>query len=201
MVCGCCEPTEATPLAIYNRPALSAIAYRIGTYASFRQAMLQDIADQSELATLTTRRSDDYAITTLELWAAVADIITFHQERYVNEAFLRTASFRDSVARLASLLDYRLRPGVAARTWIAFQLESGSALTIPVGQKVQSVPEGDALPQIYETTEEFQADARLNRLRVFSAPTAQPPLEDGQTAATLGRLDGPTAMAHATLTI
>ena len=35
--CGCCEPTSGlTPLTVVNRAGLSAIAYRVGTYASFR---------------------------------------------------------------------------------------------------------------------------------------------------------------------
>ena len=64
VICGCCEPgASPTPLEVDNRPALSAIVYRIGTFSSFREAMLDEIANQPELAGLTTRRSDDYAIT------------------------------------------------------------------------------------------------------------------------------------------
>ena len=36
-------PGAGAPLAVFNRPALSAVAYRIGDYAAFRQAMLQAI--------------------------------------------------------------------------------------------------------------------------------------------------------------
>ena len=116
IVCGCCEPAApSTPRLVDNRPSLSAIGYRIGTYASFRESMLRALAEAPELAMLTTRESDDYGITVLELWAAVADVLTFHQERYVNEVYLRTARFSDSVARVARLIDYRPRPGVAAR--------------------------------------------------------------------------------------
>ena len=69
-VCGCCEPgAPATPLAHANRPTLSAIGYRIGTYAEFREAMLESIARTPELASLSTRSSDDYSVTVLELWA------------------------------------------------------------------------------------------------------------------------------------
>ena len=71
--------------------------------------MLEEIVGTPELARLTTRRDDDYAITVVDLWAAVADVLTFYQERYANEAFLRTATRRESVARLAALIDYRLR--------------------------------------------------------------------------------------------
>ena len=39
--CGCCEGVDvATPLPVENRPGLSAIAYRPGTYATFRASQL-----------------------------------------------------------------------------------------------------------------------------------------------------------------
>ena len=61
--CGCCEPvTSLTPLLVENRPALSAFGYRIGTYASFRASMLEEIVRTSELAPLTTRLDDDYTV-------------------------------------------------------------------------------------------------------------------------------------------
>ena len=43
--CGCCGPTTApTPAAVENRPALSAISFRAGTYSSFLRAMIDRIA-------------------------------------------------------------------------------------------------------------------------------------------------------------
>jgi len=196
IVCGCCEPAApATPRLVDNRPSLSAIGYRIGTYASFRESMLRALAEAPELSMLTTRESDDYGITVLELWAAVADVLTFYQERYVNEVYLRTAQFGDSVIRVARLIDYRPRPGVAARAWLAFTLDAGKRLTIPLGQKVQSVPEQGQLPQTFETLEPVAADARLNRLRVFPLPVNVNPLQAGARAAALDRLQGPALAA------
>lgn len=184
--CGCCEPAaQATPLMIDNRPGLSAIAYRIGTYSSFRQAMLQVIAGTPELAALKTRLSDDYAITLLELWATVAEILTFYQERIANEGFLRTARLRDSVLRMARLIDYQLGPGAAATTLLAFTLEKNAQVKIPVGLKVQSVPGQDEKPQKFETLEAINADARLNRLRLVLAPVSVNPLAKGNTEAFL----------------
>lgn len=196
-VCGCCEPSiSSTPLQVKNRPELSAIAYRIGTYASFREAMLSAIAGSPELASLTTRQSNDYAITLLELWAVVADVLTFYQERYANEAFLRPARMRESVIRLASLIDYHLRPGVAAQALLAFTLEEGRILDLPVDLKVQSVPEQGEQPQVFETIEAITADARLNRLRIFPQPSsATGPLAYSQSTAILGRLNGPVIAA------
>jgi len=195
-ICGCCEPgSPPTPLTVENRPALSAIAYRIGTYSSFRQAMLEGIARAPELAALTTRRSDDYAITVLELWAAVADVLTFYQERYANEAFLRTAAFRDSIMRLADTIGYRLRPGVAAETWIAFTLDKGKTLKIAAGQKVQSVPPAGEQPRVFETLADITADAAWNRLRIFPPSAARTPLQKNSTGERLDRVTGPAVAA------
>jgi hypothetical protein len=166
MSCGCCEPTSAlTPLAVSNRDGLTAIAYRVGTYASFRATMLERISATPELNRLTTRDDDDTSITVLSLWAAVADVLTFYQERYVNEAFLRTAGQRASVGRLAALIDYRLRPGVAALAWLAFGVEDGKELRVPRGLRVQSVPGQDEQAQTFETLEELHAVAALSRMR------------------------------------
>src|SRR5437764_10462273 len=160
--CGCCEPTvPLTPLAEDNRAGLTAIAYRAGTYASFRETMLEQIAHAPELGRLTTRADDDYSVTVIDLWAAVADVLTFYQERYANEAYLRTATQAGSIARLARLIDYSLRPGVAALAWLAFTVDDGKLLRVPPRLRVQSVPGQDEQPQTFETLEQIQADARL----------------------------------------
>jgi hypothetical protein len=182
--CGCCTPSAAlTPLDETNRAGLSAIAYRVGTYSSFRESMLEQIAGTAGIADLTTRADDDYSITVADLWAAVGDVLAFYQERYANEAFLRTAGRRESIVRLARLIDYSLRPGVAALAWLAFTVEDGKKLHVPTRLRVQSVPGQDEQPQTFETLEEIQADARLNRLRVLPAPQAVNPFAQGSTAA------------------
>src|SRR4051794_11489879 len=130
-LCGCCDAGAApTPMAVSNRPGLSTIQYRIGTYSSFRRAMIESIAGQLEvtaggdtvrpLTAWTARGSDDYGIALLEMWAYLADILTFYQERTANEAYLRTAVLTDSVTRLAALLDYQPAPGAAALAQLAF---------------------------------------------------------------------------------
>lgn len=182
--CGCCaDDVPLAPGVLFNRPALSSLDYRIGTFGTFRAAMLQAIAGEAALVGLTTRESDDYAITILELWAAVGDVLTFYQERYANEFFLRTAKERDSVLRLARMLDYHLRPGLAATTKLAFTLDSGAVTRIPNGLKVMSVPGQDERPQFFETTEEIQARAHLNRPRVFAPPVLLNAVAQGRTRA------------------
>ena len=189
--CGCCSLPPSTPLIVYNRPGLSAIAFRAGTYSTFRLTMLQEIARMGTLSSLRTRSDDDYAITLLDMCATVADILTFYQERIANEGFLRTARLRDSVLRMARLLDYHLRPGVAATTLLAFTLDKDAALDLAIGLRVQSVPKDSEQPQIFETLEAISADSRLNRLRILPAPIGINPLAPGRVSAILSPgLDG-----------
>lgn len=184
--CGCCEVgVSPTPEDIRNRPGLSAIAYRVGTYASFRQAMIGAIAKSPELADWSARQSDDIGIALMEMWAYIADILTFYQERIANEAFLRTALHRDTIMRLATMLDYELKPGVAATTDLAFFVEEGAEVNIPVGLRVQGVPGQDKKPQKFETVEAITADARLNQVRVFPKPQPYNPFSWGRSGGTL----------------
>ncbi|HSU39590.1 MAG TPA: baseplate J/gp47 family protein, partial [Polyangiaceae bacterium] len=158
------------PLPETNRPGLNQIRYRAGTYASFLTTMLERIGSVTvpdavrPLASLTTRASDDPAIALLDLWAYVGDILTFYQERFANEAFLRTAREEQSVTWLAALLGYRPAPGAAAQTYVAFTLEPGKSVEIPVGLRVQSVPGQHEEPQKFETVETLPAVAALNAM-------------------------------------
>lgn len=169
--CGCCTtPAAAVPGEVRNRPWLSAVAYRIGTFATFRKAIFDELSRTPALASLTARVPDDYTITTIELWAAVADVISFYQERIANDAFLRTATDRDPLLRLVRLIDYQLAPGAAATVELAFTLDAGSSALIPARTRVQSVPAEGEKPQKFETLAAVLAKAALNRLRILPAP-------------------------------
>ena len=168
--CGCCEGLAApTPVRIGNRPGLSAVAYRVGLHAEFKDALLAHLSATPPLAGLTTRDDDDFSIALLDAWATVADVLTFYQERIANESYLRTATERLSVLELARLIGYELRPGVAASTYLAFTLEDAPGApgyaTIEAGTRVQSVPDPGEEPQTYETVETVEARAAWNTLR------------------------------------
>ena len=170
--CGCCEGlTCETPLGIDNRPGLSAIAYRVGTHSRFKASMIARLSDLdlSALKALKTREDDDFSITLLDAWASVADVVTFYQERIANEAYLRTATERNSILQLARLIGYKLRPGVAASVYLAFTLEDAPGAprraTIPIGTKVQSVPGPGEQPQTFETIEQTDARAEWNAMK------------------------------------
>jgi hypothetical protein len=194
--CGCCEGLDAaTPRAIDNRMGLSAIAYRIGEYADFKRSMLAGLSSSefAPLADLRTRDADDFTIGVIDAVACAADVLTFYQERIANESYLRTATERVSLQEMARLIGYRLRPGVAAETWLAFALEPPrtpppdlppdpgafvtgipAALSLPAGLKVQSVPGPDEKPQTFETVEDLTARPEWNAIRPWLSETRFP---------------------------
>jgi hypothetical protein len=171
VLCGCCAGLMAeTPQAIMNRPALSEVAYRAGTYSTFLASMLAALSDSDlpALAALPARESNDFTIALLDSWAIVLDILTFYQERFANEAFLRTALDQRSVFELARLIGYVPSPGVAASAALSFTLASAAGspdnVLIPAGTRVQSVPGPGQKPQVFETSSDLTALIALNAI-------------------------------------
>jgi hypothetical protein len=172
--CGCCEaPADLTPLPLANPPGLSELSYRVGTHGSFKETMLEQLAEAGPsphpLSALTTRQDDDPTIALVDAWASVLDVLSFYQERIVNEGFLRTATERGSVRELASEIGYKLAPGAAACAYLAFELETAEGapaeVTLPAGVKVQSLPGPGEQPQTFETIEETEARPEWNSFR------------------------------------
>jgi hypothetical protein len=185
-VCDCCEGvTQETPQAIYNRPGLKAISYRVGTQPQFKATLLARLhtSHQPPLDSLRTRDDLDFSIALLDAFATVADVLTFYTERNANEAYLRTATERRSVLEMAKLVGYQLRPGVAANALLAFTIDDApgafaSALlsattaqvvttpsptvTIPTGTRVLSVPAPGQQAQTFETIEDIDARVEWN---------------------------------------
>lgn len=173
--CGCCAGIEVeTPSGIDNRPGLSAIAYRVGNYASFRKSQLARLSDDRwpVLRQLKTRDNDDFTIAVIDAWAVTSDVLTFYQERIANESYLRTATERLSIHEQTRLLGYQLAPGLAASTYLAFTMETApgapeqatKSVHVTSGTRVQSVPGPDEQPQTFETIETIEARPEWNAI-------------------------------------
>jgi hypothetical protein len=170
--CGCCTGTTSeVPAVIRNAEGLDRIAYRSGTHAEFKRSMLAALseADRAPLHGLATRADDDFTVALLDAWATAADVLTFYQGRLAHESYLRTATEQGSVLRLARLIGYEPKSGVAAAAWLAFRLEEAPGapprVTIPAGVKVQSVPGQGEKPQTFETGEAIEARVEWNAMR------------------------------------
>ncbi|MEO5658421.1 MAG: putative baseplate assembly protein [Polaromonas sp.] len=202
--CGCCDGIQAeTPRGIENRDGLSAINYRIGDHAQFRESMRTALSSSefAPLARLRTRDDDDFTLGLIDAFACSADVLTFYQERIANESYLRTAVERISLQEMAKLIGYRLRPGVAAETWLAFALDTPptppaslpaepgnfvtgvpASLKLDAGLKVQSVPGPGEKPQTFETVEELaEARPEWNGMRPWLADSIKPGRNDTLT--------------------
>lgn len=171
--CGCCAGVDSeTPVNFNNLPSQSTVSYRIGTHSKFKESMLAALAkaENPALLELSTRDDDDLTIACLDGVATMLDVLTFYQERYVNEHYLMTSTERRSVLEMAQLIGYQLFPGVAAATHLAFTLQTNPGdprsisdpITIPARTRVQSVPGQDEDPQIFETTADVEARAPWN---------------------------------------
>ncbi|MDT8854066.1 putative baseplate assembly protein [Paracoccaceae bacterium Fryx2] len=152
-----------------NRPGLTEVAYGTGTQPELLAAMLDALSRDPNLSRLTTRALSDPAISLIDAWAMVLDILSFYQARIANEGWLRTATERRSVMELARMVGYELNPGVAASTWLAFTVQAqpagGEVYPMPRGMKVQSIPGPGETSQLFETSAELAARPTLNALR------------------------------------
>jgi predicted phage baseplate assembly protein len=198
--CGCCAAPEAP--AADTPPGQPAIRFRLGTHASFLTDMKARIG--GALPALTTRADDDPSIAMMDACATLCDILSFYQERIANEGYLRTALERRSVRSLARAIGYELNPGVAAGAYLAFTIEDPppvppipliagvplppppiilpTAVTIPKGTKVQSIPGGGELPQTFETLEDIEARTGWNAIRPRRFQRQQLSVEAGALA-------------------
>lgn len=216
--CGCCEGIDAaTPQAHANRHGLDAVAYRIGRHPDFRSSLVDGLSDStllidpagpvdpadpvepkaSPLSNLLTRDKDDFTLGLIDAFACSADVLAFYQERIANESWLRTATERVSLQEMGRLIGYRLRPGIAAETWLAFTLEPPRApppgapkepgmfvtgiptqVRLEGGLKVQSVPGPDEKPQTFETVEAIDARPEWSAMRPWLSRPRLPAMGD-----------------------
>jgi len=166
-----CNPLITDPFVFPrradNRAGLPRIAYRIGRYADFVEAMTRSIDAAPELAAWTHRDADDPGIALLQGAALLGDILSFYQEHYANEAYLRTAAWRESVAELVRLSGYRLAPGMGGRATFAFEVRGDQAVTIAAGFAVKAELADVPLPADFQTDAELIADPQTSRFNLY----------------------------------
>lgn len=94
--------------------------YTSRDFISIRQDLLARAS--ALIPEFTSTESSDFANTLIDLWAYMGDVLHFYVDRAASEAFLETATQRDSVMAIANLLDY-IPSGVrASRGSVVFSL-------------------------------------------------------------------------------
>ncbi|MCW3097923.1 MAG: hypothetical protein JWL77_3541 [Chthonomonadaceae bacterium] len=129
---------EAAPLlAPADWPSID---YLAKDFDSFRRALLDFSA--LRYPAWVERSEADFGLTFLEALCAIADDLSYMQDRIAAEAFLDTATQRRSLVRHARLVNYEPRPILAARVWLQCNvLQKGS---LSPGMRVSApTPDGD----------------------------------------------------------
>lgn len=88
------------------------IDYLARDYQGFRRALLDLIP--AKLPEWTDRSEANFGVALIELFAYMADILSYYQDRLANEAFLPTAQERRSVVDHLRLIGYEMAPAAAA---------------------------------------------------------------------------------------
>lgn len=78
--------------------------YTSRDYSSIQEDLLARAAEV--LPEWTSRDSSDFGMLMVDLWSYMGDVLHFYVDRAAREAFLNTATQRESVLAIANLLDY-----------------------------------------------------------------------------------------------
>ena len=127
---------------------------------------------------MTHRKADDPAIALIESAAIVGDILSFYQQLYANEAFLRTAQWRESVADLVKLLGYRLAPGLGGHARFALVASGTRPVTVPQGFGFKAQLDGAPKPADFETSAAVTAYPGLSEFHLYR-PRYTPSIVNG----------------------
>ena len=131
---------EEEPLATQSFPDTAPpIDYLAKDFDSFRHAL----ADFSSVRypAWQERSEADFGVMFMEALAAVADDLSYHQDRVAAEAWLETATQRRSLVRIARLVDYEPCVATAATTTLQFRMAASGS--IPPGVVVGALaPDG-----------------------------------------------------------
>lgn len=110
----------------------------------------------------TNRDPADFGMTLIELFSYMGDQLNYYIDRSANEAFISTASQRESVLRLARILGYIPVETTAATVLLTFQNSSENPIVVPAKTQVATSASagGSSSQVVFETNEAVTVPAR-----------------------------------------
>lgn len=137
------------------------VNYTSRDYTSIRQDLLDLIPLYAP--EWSSRNAADFGIVLLELFSYVGDLLNYNIDRSTNESFITTASQRNSVLQIASLLGYVPTQKTAALVELTFQNSSSGTITVPALTQVAttSIVNGESTQIIFETAASISVPARV----------------------------------------
>lgn len=128
-----------------------AFDYTSKDYFSIRQELIARIQDR--VPNWTASDPADFGVALVEAFAYMGDLLSYYIDRSVNEAFLNTATQRESVLNIAQTYGYIPAGYRSATVELEFSNSSASQLTIPEGTVISGeIVVGDTVSTIYFTT-------------------------------------------------
>jgi hypothetical protein len=128
-----------------------AIDYTGRDYYSLREEMILRAKDR--LPEWTASDPADFGVALIEAFAYMGDLMSYYIDRNMNEAFISTATQRDSVLNLAQTYGYTPAGYRAAYVFLTFVNSSANSITISKGTIVSGdIVIGDVLYTVEFTT-------------------------------------------------
>lgn len=154
----CFDVDEPPPL-----PAPSPVRdYLARDWRALRRVLIEHLLQADPAADVSIA---DPAITLIELFAHVGDLLAYRLDRVATEAYLETARQRTSVRRHARLVDFAVSDGLAAETAVHVVVAPGAAaVVVPAGSVAVDAP-GSDLAFTLEAT--LRADPRLGEIPIY----------------------------------
>lgn len=122
---------------------MSTFDYTSRDYAAIREDLLARAA--LVLPEWTSRDTSDFGMLLVDLWSYMGDVLHYYIDRAAKEAFLETATQRESLLAIANLLDYTPVGRTAAVSSITLNASSSlatdtSPILIPAGTRFLATP-------------------------------------------------------------
>jgi len=154
-------PVDITPLdqsTVVRTPQLNSLNYTNQDYWSMKNR-LRDIIRQKFPKDFNDLIESSLAIMLIELWAFLADLLSFKMDQNVNEVFIDTVTEIDNAFRLSKLIGFEPTPPIAATAWFSATINNVLAtdLIIPGGLDFSIVSNNQQI-----TYEVFPADSNNN---------------------------------------
>ncbi len=192
-----CLDVENCPTEPDDEPEID---YLARDYASFRQLILDRLSVTAPQ--WRERNPADLGVALVEVLAYAADHVSYTLDAVGMESTLATARLRPSVRRHARLVDYRVREGSNARTWVQVRVaDDAGSVTLPYRTalltQVAGVPRIltdpspeltralNARPVVFETMEERTLHESLNEVTFYAWGERECCLPAGATSASL----------------
>ncbi|MGW3153705.1 baseplate J/gp47 family protein [Streptomyces sp. NPDC001089] len=170
------------------------IDYTSRDFTGYRDALLTYA--QQALPEWTSRSPADFGVVMVELFAYLGDIVSFYQDRIVDEGFLSTATQRSSVVAIAQQLGYQPHTAIPATGQVAFSPAPGlaSPLTLPAGtQLITGYIAALDRPITYETAADVIVPAYTTPVPQIVALVAEGATQGSRTLALYASTSGQPA--------